>query len=281
MKNEDVARYYDTHQFYYSHFWSPTALHYGLWYPDTRNLAEAITNTNALLARSLNICAHDSVLDAGCGVGGTSVFIAETAGAKVQGVTLSKKQLKIANDLANKSSARGLLSFSNMDYCDTHFSDATFSKVVAIESVCHASNKLAFLEEAMRLLRPGGQLGVIDFFFAKADLSRDEQDVHEKSMNGWAVSNLASVTQFDASLTKAGFVSIRFVNLQEYIWPSVERIYRYGLLAWPINFIKATFGLEPKSVACRYQRHLFRQNIGTYGMFVATRPTADSSGLPN
>jgi cyclopropane fatty-acyl-phospholipid synthase-like methyltransferase len=272
MNNADVARYYDTHQFYYSYFWSPSALHYGLWYPNTRNLPEAITNTNILLAKSLNIAAHDFVLDAGCGVGGTSIFIAETAGARVQGITLSTKQLSIANALANKSAAKQLLSFSQMDYCHTDFGPATFSKIVAIESVCHASDKREFLEEALRLLRPGGQLGVVDFFFAKADLSRHERDVHEKSMSGWAVSNLASVAQFDAFLANAGFVGISFVDLKEYIWPSVERIYRYGLLAWPINFVKSTLGLAPKSVACLYQRDLFRQKIGTYGMFVATKP---------
>lgn len=272
MNNEDVARYYDTHQFYYSHFWSPTALHYGLWYPNTRNLSEAIANTNILLSKSLNIGASDMVLDAGCGVGGTSIFIAETTGAKVQGITLSAKQLKLANVLTNKSAARRLLNFFQMDYCDTAFGNSSFSKIVAIESVCHASDKRAFLEEALRLLRPGGQLGVIDFFFARPDLSRNEREVHEKSMRGWAVSNLASVTQFDEFLTKAGFVSISFVDLREHIWPSVERIYRYGLLAWPINFVKARLGLAPKSVACRYQRLLFRQGIGTYGMFVATKP---------
>jgi len=273
MRNEDVARYYDTHQFYYSHFWSPTALHYGLWYPETKSLAEAITNTNALLAKSLDIQTHDFVLDAGCGVGGTSIFIAETVGARVQGITLSAKQLDIANALAQKSAAKRLLSFAQMDYCHTDLRDATFSKIVAIESVCHTSNKGDFLEEARRLLKPGGQLGVIDFFFAKADLSSHERDVHERSMSGWAVSNLATTTEFAAFLAKAGFGDIGFVDLREYIWPSVERIYRYGLLVWPINFVKSSLGLAPKSVACRYQRHLFRQEIGTYGMFVATRPT--------
>lgn len=272
MNNEDVAKYYDTHQFYYSHFWSQTALHYGLWYPETKTLSEAINNTNVLLARSLNVSPQDFVLDAGCGVGGTSIFIAETTGARVQGITLSTKQLNIANVFAEKSFAKRLLSFSKMDYCQADFGDATFSKIVAIESVCHTSNKLEFLKEAFRLLRPGGKLGVIDFFFAEDDLSRSERDIHEKSMSGWAVSDLASITQFDAFLAQVGFVSVTYVDLREYIWPSVERIYRYGLLAWPINFIKSRLGLAPKSVACRYQRQLFRQRIGTYGMFVATKP---------
>jgi len=272
MNNTDVAKYYETNQFYYSKFWSPTALHYGLWYSNTTSLAEAITNTNALVARAVNINVHDRVLDAGCGVGGTSIYLSESTGAEVHGVTLSPRQLGIANSLAAKSPAKDRLNFSIMDYCHTIFGDGMFSKIVAIESVCHTTNKLDFLLEAARLLRPGGQIAVIDFFFARENLTREERNAHEKSMNGWAVSNLATSKEFVGFMERAGFINIQPTDLVEHIWPSVERIYRWGLLAWPINFVKVNLARAPRSVACRYQRYLFRQRIGTYRMFVATKP---------
>src|SRR3989344_7042176 len=94
--NKDVADYYDSHQIIYSIFWSKTALHYGLWYDNTKNLAEAIINTNKFVKEVLEINSSDVVLDAGCGVGGTSVYIAEATSTKVEGITLSDVQLKIA-----------------------------------------------------------------------------------------------------------------------------------------------------------------------------------------
>jgi len=271
--NAKVAEYYDTHQFYYSHFWSPTALHYGLWYSGTRSLAEAITNTNSFVVRALNVGPQDVLLDAGCGVGGTSRFIAEATGARVEGVTLSSKQVKVANALAAKSAAASLLHFSLIDYCNTEFDDASFSKIVAIESVCHTQSKSRFLQEARRLLGRHGQVAVVDAFLAKDELSADEQEVYEKAIDGWRVPNLASINQFSACLTRAGFVDVNFVDLHEYIWPSVDRIYRFGLLAWPINFVKSKLGLAPANEAARYQKAMFRRRIATYGMFVGTIAT--------
>lgn len=72
-------------------FWSRTALHYGLWYDNTRSLAEAVGNTNKFILEALHIDADDRVLDAGCGVGGTSIYIAEVTGATVHGITLSTR----------------------------------------------------------------------------------------------------------------------------------------------------------------------------------------------
>ena len=86
ISNKDIARYYDSHQIIYTLFWSRTALHYGLWYEDTKNLAEAIRNTNRLVVDALTIDSKDTVLDAGCGVGGASIYVAETTGARVEGI---------------------------------------------------------------------------------------------------------------------------------------------------------------------------------------------------
>ena len=42
--------------------------------------------------------------------------------------------------------------------------DETFDVVYGIESVCHAFDKKAFLEEAWRVLKPGGVLVILDGF---------------------------------------------------------------------------------------------------------------------
>ncbi|MCA1568603.1 MAG: class I SAM-dependent methyltransferase [Acidobacteria bacterium] len=109
ISNKDVARYYNTHQIIYTLFWSRTALHYGFWYEDTNSLAEAVLNTNRFVIDAMAIDFNDIVLDAGCGVGGTSIHVAETTGAKVEGVTLSDVQLKIARKRVSKSPAASTL----------------------------------------------------------------------------------------------------------------------------------------------------------------------------
>lgn len=270
--NKEIAEYYDSHQSLYSRFWSPTALHYGFWYYDTKNLAEAITNTNKFVADALAINSGDVVLDAGCGVGGTSMYIAEATGARVEGITLSNVQLKIAGGRASRLPTSRLLNFSQQDYTRTSFKENAFSKVFGIESICHAQEKIDFLKEAYRIMKPGGKIAVVDAFLSKNDLSTEETKIYTKFIEGWVVPNLATKDGFSEDLTQAGFRNVVFHDMQDKIKKSSEKLYYYSLLTHPVNFIGSKLGLIRENFSVRYQKALFERRIAIYGVFVAEKP---------
>ena len=167
--NKDIREYYDQNQIMYALFYSKgtNGLHYGFWNKDTKKTSDAILNTNKFVLKCLEINDQDSVLDAGCGVGGTSIFIAENSGAEVSGITLSDTQLKKAEKLALKSKSSKLLNFSNQDFTKTNFLDNSFSKIFGIESICHANKKIDFLREAYRILKENGKIVIIDGFLKR------------------------------------------------------------------------------------------------------------------
>lgn len=268
----EIAEYYNTHQSSYTRFWSRTALHYGLWYDDTKSLAEAITNTNELVVRMLAISSDDVVLDAGCGVGGTSVYIAENTGARVEGVTLSEVQLNIAQGHAAQSTSANRLTFSIQDYTSTNFEAETFSKVFGIESICYAYDKIDFLNEAFRIMHPGGRIVVIDTFLTKDELNPTEQYIYEKFIGGWVVPNLASQTQFHDLLVRAGFTNVKYYDLRQQIEPSVRRVYRFSLVTSPWNYVKSKLGLARENLSATYQKAAFDRQIAMYGVFAAMKP---------
>lgn len=271
ISNEDIAKYFDTHQSSYSRFWSSTALHYGFWYDDTKSLAEAILNTNKFAIDTLSIGSHDIVLDAGCGVGGTSLYIAETTGARVEGITLSDVQLKIARKRAAQSVASSLLNISKQDYVRTSFEDETFSKIIGIESICYAHSKGDFLSEAYRIMKPGGRIAVIDAFLTKEHLNPEEQDIYAKFTGGWVIPNLPTQSQFSSLLSQAGFKNVSFIDMQRYVRRSIKIIYLHSLLTCSINFIKSRLGFARENFSARYQRALFDRRIAVYGVFIADK----------
>ena len=271
VSNKEIAEYYDISQFWYTHFWSPTGLHYGFWYEDTKTLEEAVMNTNKFVMKLLGINTQDVVLDAGCGVGGTSMYIAEEKGVKVEGITLSEVQLKIAKERAAQSKVGNLIGFSQQDFTKTNFREGTFSKVFGIESICHAHRKIDFLKEAYRVMKPGGKIAVIDAFLTETALDPEENKIYTKFIEGWAVPNLSTKEGFIEDLVQAGFRNVVFHDMHDKVKKSSERIYRHSLFTYPINFISSKLGFSRENFSARYQKALFDRKIATYGVFVAEK----------
>jgi tocopherol O-methyltransferase len=272
VSNKDIERYFDRHQIIYTLFWSRRALHCGFWYKDTKNLAEAIVNTDKFVLEVLAIDSGDTVLDAGCGVGGTSMHIAETTGAKVDGLTLSEVQLKIAKKRASKSPAASRLNFSKQDFTKTNFKENTFSKVYGIESICYAHSKIDFLNEAYRVMIPGGRIAVVDLFLTKQKLTAEEMKIYTNTIEGCAVPNLSTIEHFRESLNQAGFKIVAFHNMSHEIKKSSHKLYYRALPSHPFEVLRAWLHLGRVNFTPIYQRAFFDKGIGIYGVFVADKP---------
>lgn len=76
------------------------------------------------------------MLDAGCGVGGSSIFLASTLGCRVTGITLSEREVEQATDNAKQKGVAALVDFKAMNYCATNFPDTSFDVVWGCESIC-------------------------------------------------------------------------------------------------------------------------------------------------
>ncbi len=81
--NKKTKEYYEDAQILHNLFWSKKNMHYGFWDQETRKLFDALENTNKFVSQMLDLQKNDYVLDAGCRVGGTCVYMAENFGVKV------------------------------------------------------------------------------------------------------------------------------------------------------------------------------------------------------
>jgi tocopherol O-methyltransferase len=110
------------------------------------------------------------VLDVGCGVGGTSIRLASKLKANVTGVTISTKQVEMANENAHKAGISSVTFIEGdgekLDVVLGAGADGTFDAVWISEALSHFTNKGAFLAHAHRLLKPGGKLVIADWFRA-------------------------------------------------------------------------------------------------------------------
>lgn len=230
---EDIANYYNTTQIHYEQWWdlnNSFSLHYGIWDENTRNFKEALANTNKILIALTELDSSSRVLDAGCGVGGSAVFIHEQSGAKVTGITLSQKQLNSANKLVKERGLNDHVDFKLMDYSQSTFPDETFDVIWACESICHSPEPIKFINEAHRLLKRGGKLIICDFFKTSED-QLDPNDWLKKWCDTWAVSQLKTSIDFKNKLSESGFSKTNVLDYTTEIGKSARRMYYASLLA--------------------------------------------------
>src|SRR5215470_3061151 len=97
---DEIRTYYaeTTEQSYFAWGGHTFAMHIGLS-PAVRqdDFRATLLATNAFLADKAGITTGTRVLDAGCGMGGSSVWLATERGAEVVGITISPNQVGLAN----------------------------------------------------------------------------------------------------------------------------------------------------------------------------------------
>ncbi len=224
---EQIIRYYDDcHRGLQAtgHVNSHFSMHCGYWSKQTANYKEALTNLDRKVAKVAGIKRKDLVLDAGCGIGGSAIYLAKNHNCRVEGITLSEKQVQFARQMAAGHNLNDRVQFSVGNFNQTNFPDETFDVVWAIESVCHAQEKLAFLQEAYRLLKPKGRLVVADFF-GNSGASGDKNKWMQKWADCVAIPRFESLPDFLDKAGKAGFRRITSSNITENITPSSRSLY--------------------------------------------------------
>jgi SAM-dependent methyltransferase len=123
--------------------------------------ARAQARLDAVLLELAELRSGQSVLDVGCGFGGTLERIdRHLEGMCLVGVNVDPRQLAICEGLRPRAGNRML--WRHGDACRLALPDASFDRVLCVEAMFHFASRRAFFREAARVLRPGGLLVASD-----------------------------------------------------------------------------------------------------------------------
>ena len=114
------------------------------------------------LCEQLGIDAATSVLDLGCGIGGTARYMATAFGCAVTGVDLTPEYIDVARVLAERTGPTDRLAFETASALSMPFQNASFDRAVQLHVGMNVADKSGLFREVRRLLRPGGRFGIYD-----------------------------------------------------------------------------------------------------------------------
>lgn len=177
----ETEEYYDAEDVIYRSIWDADgSVHWGVFDGDANGnsirdefLAAGI-RLNQLMMEYGEIGEGSRVIDVGCGNGNAAIWLCRNSGAHVTGVDLSGVRIENAvASLEGVPELSGRLAFEKASATELPFADNTFTHFWSQATIYHVPDKVKVLEEAYRVLQPGGMMIFDDLTKPKAKVSEE------------------------------------------------------------------------------------------------------------
>lgn len=179
---------------------------------------------------------HAATLELGFGQGYNLAWLAERLpGTRLSGVDITPGHVR---HVQAAMAERGLhnVDARQGDFHALPWPDASFDQVFSIEAFCYARDPRQALAEAMRVLRPGGSLVLIDGYLTRRpqDMAPDEARSALLAARGMAMEGIPVADELLQAAGELGLVLERRTVLDAQVMPDVKRHER--MLGWFVHW---------------------------------------------
>lgn len=223
------------------------------------------------LGSLLELDAHSLVLDVACGRGASAVHLARTVGCHVIGIDLGEENVAAAALASAEAGCTALTEFHVGDVECLPLDDASVDVVICECAFCTFPDKAATMAEFVRVLRPGGRIGL-------SDLTRSGELPQElEGLLSWiaCIADARPVEEYLNYFTQAGLKGTSVENHDQALHEMVSEI-RKKLFAAELLAKLGTFELpftdlqQAKSLA-KEAAEAVRIGLLGYSLVTATK----------
>jgi arsenite methyltransferase len=223
------------------------------------------------LGEILGLTLRSRVLDVAAGKGTSAVFLAKRFGCEIVGVDYSRRNVEEAEVAATANGLSHKVSFQWADAEQLPFPNDSFDAIICECAFCTFPNKRTAAHEFMRVVRPGGDVGL-------SDLTREGALASElDGLLAW-IACIADAQPLSAyvALLSAANLKIRVAEahnnvLTEFVNQIRTRLLAAEVIAGLKKLILPGFDFETAKAMAKYALEAIREGKLGYAIVAATK----------
>lgn len=272
--NATIAKYWNNLSQGWLTVWGPH-IHHG-YYEQTNNNLSPVQAQEILIEKLIHeLALTDSckILDVGCGLGGSAIYLAEKHQAIVHGISLSSKQISIATQMAHDKKLKNI-SFTIEDALSLNsFVHDSFDVIWSLESCEQFVDKKLFLEKAYKKLKSGGKLLLATWCSSEDQYEEAQAKQYRKLCQAFDLPYMPTINHYEHLLYQQGFTILKSLDWTEQVKQSWE-IGQKLMTAYSFFQIIKMGGLRGLRFSKQLQlmQDAFNKKRIKYAVFVATKP---------
>ncbi|KAI3979551.1 hypothetical protein MKX01_001743 [Papaver californicum] len=229
-----IAEFYDESSGLWENIWGDH-MHHGFYDPNvTASISDHRSAQIRMIEETLKFAGLSedsldkpkSIVDVGCGIGGSSRYLSKKYGADCKGITLSPIQAE-----EHKLLQMHKVSFQVADALEQPFQDGQFDLVWSMESGEHMPDKAKFVNELVRVASPGATIIIVtwchrDLLPTEKSLKPQEKQLLDKICDAYYLPAWCSTAEYVELLQSLSMQDIKSDDWSEYVapfWPAVIR----------------------------------------------------------
>ena len=154
-----ASEYYDSTDAdrFYEEVWGGEDIHIGLYASETEAIAQASQRTvTALMDLTGELSPGATVVDFGSGYGGAARRLAKELGVRVEAINISAVENARHRQLNHSAKLQDQICVHDASFEDVPLAASCADVVWSQDAILHSGNRQQVLQEAARLLKPGG-----------------------------------------------------------------------------------------------------------------------------
>lgn len=218
---ERVKRFYDRNTARFQRLGEGGAsIHRAVWAPGVATLEQAFHHVDEVVLSLLAGAEAPRVVDLGCGVGGSLIYLASRRPDIVgEGVTISPAQAGVATALVAEAGLSDRVRVREGDFLAPPCDLAGADLAISVEAFVHGPDPAAYFDRAAGLLRRGGLLVVCDDLLTPAGAAAPPREARriDTFRAGWRIGSLLTVADATGVAADAGLTLVRDDDLTPYL----------------------------------------------------------------